>query len=207
MLKVLGVEVTEVPKTTLALLMIPVMVLSLGWACNVQSTFTTIENILSQVAPAIQIVVSLLPLLGVKSIPPSFVNGVNGWAAQLNSDMTKLQAIVTQYQNDYTGTAQQQIDAVIQTTEQDCLSILQMVHVLDSATQAKITGLVTAIGSAIISVETIINNLNHKATLNAHISKGAMVVSGADFKTKFNTILHAPTGDLIVDGATARLNL
>ena len=208
MLRKLGVEITEKPKTFTALILVPVMIFSLGWACNTQSTFQTIDSILAQVAPAIQIVVSLLPLLMSKNIPANIVSGINAWAGTATADVNILRNIIAQYQGDLaSGTAQQKINAAIQTTERDILQVLTIARVLDATTQQKITAIVTAIGAAIVSVENIVNNLNSPPTLKRAAKSNTIIKSGADFKAKFNVILHLPTGDPAVDAATQKLNL
>lgn len=202
-----GVEITEKRKTFTAMLMIPLIIITCAWACNVQSVVTQVNNILVEVGPAIQIVVSLLPLLTGKNIPANVVSSINSWATQAQQDVTQLGAIVQQYQGDLTNpTTQAKINAVIQTTENDITSVLTMIHVLDPATQNKITEIVTATAAAIVSVENIIANYTG-AKVKRTLAKGQFVANGADFKNKFNALLHAPTGDASVDAATAKLKI
>jgi hypothetical protein len=208
----LGIEVTEKKKTFISLLLIPIILLTLSaWTCNFQSTINTIDSILAEVGPAVQIVVSLLPLLTKENIPPNVVSGINAWVPVVTQDVSNLQSIVTQYQSDLTDpTVQAKINAVIQTTENDVTSVLTMLKVLDPATQEKITAIVTAVGAAIISVENIINSLKAKAGVKVAFKASPnqqFYKNGKDFVSKFNVVLHLPTGNPTVDGATAQLSL
>lgn len=203
----LGIGITEKKKTFVSLLLMPILLFTFSaWTCNVQSVVSQINSIIAEVAPAVQVIVALLPLLGAKNIPASVSQEVAAWAPKVEADVTKLGNVVQQYQSDIANnpTAQAAINAVVQTTENDVLGILPIFNVLDAATQQKVVALVTALGAAVMSIENIVNAVNGKVSVSR---KSFVFVNGKDFRTKFNATLHAPTGDGVVDGATAQLSL
>lgn len=204
-----GFEVTDVKRTLTAMLLVPVMLFTLGFACNVQSVVDRVNSILVEVGPALQIVVALLPLLSGKNVPADVITGVNAWIPRVQEDVTKLNNLIQQYQNDLktNTTVQAEINALIKTTEDEVLSILPVFRVLDPALQQKLVAIVTAVGAAIISVENMINAAEGKVAAKAAPPGAKLVSNGKDFKKKFNSVLHSPTADPVVDGATGKLNL
>jgi len=205
-LRRIGIEITHPKQTFTAMLLVPVIFLTCGWACNVQSTVNTINTILTDVGPALQLILNLLPLLGAKNIPENVITGIDNWVPEVTQDVTQIEALVQQYQNDLSNAAfQAKLNALIQTTENSVASILSIIHVLDPATRAKITEMVNVVGAAIISVENLVNQFSGKKLKS--LGRAATIKNGADFKAKFNAVLHAPTSDPVVDAATEKLNL
>jgi len=180
--------------TLTAVLMVFVMFVS-GWACNVQSWISNINTILAEVAPAVQIVVSLLPLLGTQ-VPPNVTTAVNAWVPKIQKDVTDLGNLIQQYQNDLSTntTAQAAINSLITTTQQDVLSILPDFNVFDANTQAKIVSVVNIIAAAVTSVENIINRIEGKVTAKAAPGAAKLVKNGKDFKNQFNANLRIRFG-------------
>jgi hypothetical protein len=178
--------------TLLALLMALVILVS-GFACNVQTWVNNVNTILQEVGPAVQIVVSVLPLLGT-SVPPTVTSAVNTWAPKLQSDVTQLGSLIQQLQGDLATnpTTQAKINALIATTQQDVLSILPVFQVLDPSSQAKVVAAVNIISAAITSVENIVNNVEGKVTFKATNNK--MIKNGSDFKKQFNATLQQNFG-------------
>src|SRR6266702_1540481 len=83
-----------------AVALLPLMILLGGWACNVQNVVDRVNSILAEVGPALQIVASLLPLLGTKNIPPEVTSGIQAWIPRVQADSQQLGALVQQYQSD-----------------------------------------------------------------------------------------------------------
>jgi len=198
-------------KSVMAVLLVFTTIALTGYACNVQNTVNTINSILTEVGPAIQIIVSLLPLLSGKNIPPDVITAINKWTVESQADVNNLNSIIQQYQSSIASSpdVQAKINAAIQQTEQHVLDVLQIIHVLDPATQQKITSIVNAIGASIIEVEGIIAHIEGKTQLKVGKVGGSpfLVKDGKDFKKKFNAVLHTPVNDATVDSATAKLSL
>lgn len=190
-LRWLGIEIDKsrrpVKYTLTALLMAGVMLVS-GYACNVQTWVNNVQTILQEVAPAVQIIVSLLPLLGVQ-VPPKLTTDVGVWVPKVEKDVTDLGNLVTQYQGDLAtnATAQAQINALIVTTQNDVLSILPDFGVLDPNSQAKVVDAINVISAAITSVENIINNIEGHVSLKAARGSAQLVKNGKAFKKQFNS--------------------
>lgn len=188
----IGVEIDRshrpIRYTLVALIMAFVMLIS-GYACNVQTWVNNIETILQEVTPAIQIIISILPLLGTK-IPTTLQSEVTIWQPKVEADVTNLGALIQQYQGDLATntTAQAKINALIATTQADVLSILPDFNVLDPASQAKVVDTINVIANAIASVETIINNL--EGTVSAKRASPTygypLIKDGNAFKKQWN---------------------
>jgi hypothetical protein len=175
--------------TLTALLLACTMFIS-GYACTmqqIQNWVNNTETILEEVTPAVQIVISLLPLLGT-AVPPNLVLQVSTWTPKVEKDVTDLGSLITQYQGDLTTnvTAQGKINALILTTQQDVLSILPDFNVLDPTSQAKVVDAINIIAAAITSVENIINGIEGNMSMKAIPGGYTPVRNGKEFKTLFN---------------------
>ncbi len=204
----LGLSIDDKFRTMTALALIPLMIFMCGWACNVQTVVDRVNSILVEVGPALQVIVALLPLLGSKNIPPDVISQINAWIPRVQQDVSTLNDLIKQYGTDLASnpTAQSKINALIVSTQNEITSILPVFRVLDVSTQQKITSIVTAVAAAVSSVEAIINATEGKVSAKKAAS-AAFVTSGKDFKAKFNSVLKAPTGDGVVDAATAQVGL
>lgn len=202
-----GLVVDDKFRTFTALALIPLMIIMCGFSCNVQSVVQRVDSILNEVGPAIQIITSLLPLLGPKNIPPDIVAGVNTWVPRVEADLTQLEQEWAAVQSDLQNpTTQAKINALVAQAQNDVLSILPIFRVLDTATQGKIVAIVNASAAAIAAAENIIAAAEGKVSVKS-AAASAFVKDGNDFKKKFNAVLHAPTGDAVVDAATAKVGL
>lgn len=206
----LGFGVTEVKKTLIALLMVAVLLI--GTACDWASWTTRAEEIITAATPALEIVLQLLPLLGVK-VPPTVATTIQAWEPQVEADLTFLNGLLTDYQKTSDATAKSnllaKIDGQVQTTATHLNGIFATLHVLDKATQDKITAIVMTLDSALQEVAALVAAAQGKtAQAKAKIAKVSNPVTSAKaFKKQFNATLHAPTGDVTVDVATAKLTL
>jgi len=203
-----GLSIDDKFRTLVALTLVPVMILTCGFSCNVQNVVDRVNSILEEVGPALQIITSLLPLLGAKQIPDSVVTGINAWVPKVQKDVSELDDLYKQYSADLANNAdaQSKINAIIATTDNDLTSIFDVIRVLDPSTQAKISNLVTAVIAAVASAENIIKAAEGKVSAKKAAST-VFVTDGKDFKAKYNAVLKAPSGDAVVDAATAKVGL
>lgn len=201
----MGLSIDDKFRTITALMLIPIVIWTCGFACNTQTVLQRVDSILNEVGPALQIVVTLLPLLTGKNIPSNVTQAVQTWTPRVQADITQLESLLSQYQNDLSTntTAQAQINALIATTEQDITSILPIFQVVDTATQQKITQIITAIAAGVASVENIIAAAEGKVSIKVAAANG--IRDGKSFKAVVNSALHVPTGDQTVDAATAQV--
>lgn len=202
-----GLEITDKFRTLTALTMIPVIILCCGFACNVQTVVQRVDSILNEIGPALQIITSLLPLLGSKNIPPEVISGVQTWIPRVQDDLTKIEQELAAVQGDLQNPATQaKINALVATAQSDVLAILPIFRVLDPATQGKVVAIVNAAAAAILAAENIIAAAEGRVSARTAAAT-AFAKDGKDFKNKFNAVLHAPTGDAAVDAATSKLGL
>lgn len=201
----MGLSIDDKFRTITALMLVPIVIWTCGFACNTQTVLQRVDSILNEVGPALQIVVTLLPLLTGKNIPSNVTQAVQTWTPRVQADITQLESLLSQYQNDLSTntTAQAQINALIATTEQDITSILPIFQVVDTATQQKITQIITAIAAGVASVENIIAAAEGKVSIKVAAANG--IRDGKSFKAVVNSALHVPTGDQTVDAATAQV--
>ena len=178
-----------------------------------QSVESEITGILQEVGPALQLITALLPLLTSKNIPTNVISGINTWTVKGQADLQQAITIIDQYKDNIKGnpTIQGQLNAAIQTTQQDVDQILNIAQVLDATTRTKIEDTVNVIGSAIISAENLIVQLEGKtsAMRTPRTVQGKLMVikNKKDFKKELNSVFHAPTNDPVVDSATQKLSV
>lgn len=179
-------------------------------ACpSTADVFTTINGILVEVGPALQIVIELLPLLTHKNIPQNVQQGISQWDTEVTADVKKLQDLITQFKADvHNPTLEADVNAAIATVTDQLSTILPMIHVLDAATQQKITEIEMAISAGILEVENIINQVEGKTSAKRAVTVQGFTVEvhdGKSFKKQVNTVVTLPTGDAEVDAATKQV--
>jgi hypothetical protein len=183
-----------------------------GISCTPQSVITTINGILTDIGPALSVIIELLPLLGAKNIPANVESGIQSWITKGEADVTAVESYITQYQSDLASnpTFQAKLAALVQTSENDIDSILTVIQVLDTATRQKIENLVNAIGGALISADNFILQLEGKTSLKpvkVVLGKPFTVKNGNDFKKKYTTVVRAPVNDSVVDNAAKEVKI
>jgi len=205
--RITGLEITDKFRTLTALTMIPVVILCCGFACNVQNVVSRVDSILNEIGPAIQIITSLLPLLNSKNIPADVIAGVNTWVPRVEADLQQIETEWAAIQSDLQNPSNQaKINALVSTAQNDILSVLPIFRVLDASTQGKIVAIVNAAAAGVLAAENITAAAEGKVSARAGVAT-AFASDGKDFKKKFNAVLKAPTGDAVVDVATAKLAL
>jgi hypothetical protein len=185
---------------------------TMGISCNPQSVITTINGILTDVGPALSVIIELLPLLGVKNIPATVDAQIQSWITKGEKDVAAVESYITQYQSDLATnkTFQTALASLVQTSENDVDSILTVIQVLDTATRQKIENLVNAIGGALISADNFILQLEGKTSLKpvkTVLGKPFTVKNGSDFKKKYTVVLHTSVNDPVVDNAAKQVKV
>lgn len=204
-----GLQVTEKKKTFTSLALVPILMLSM-FACSFQTWVTKANQILVAAEPAIQIVISLLPLLGA-NVPPVVATEIQNWAPQVEGDLTTLTGLITQW-NDAAENAKAgivaKIEAEITVVQNQLTSILPALHILNAATQAKIAAIVAAVGEAVSLVANLVASVKGSSvSLARKAAAKAPFKNAKGFKSYCNTIVHAATGDPVVDAATAQVQI
>lgn len=189
-----GIQITEKKKTITSLLLVPILLMTLGaWSCNPADVAARINAVLSQVGPAVQLVVALLPLLGT-NLPPQIPNAVHQWVPVVQSDVTQISTEITNYKNQLATdtTVQEKINGLIAQTQKDIASILPVFQVLDPATQQKVTNIINAVAALVASAESMIATAEGKTQLKKVSDKGLKLsFSKKDAQKNFNEVLHA----------------
>ena len=204
-----GFEITDTKRTLTALLLIPVLLI--GSACSFTTWVDRANQIITTATPAVSLILTLLPLFGT-AVPSSVANSIRVWTPQVTNGLTLLAGLLVQFQN--AASADQpaildKIQAEIAVLKANLADILPVLHVLNTETQAKITALVNAIGDAVQEVAVLVAAVQGKTQLaRARAARVTFVVKDAKaFKKHFNEVLHAPTGNAVVDAATAQVAL
>ncbi|MGH3427954.1 MAG: hypothetical protein ACRDQZ_10375 [Mycobacteriales bacterium] len=203
----LGVQVTEHKKTFLALMLIPILLVALTACPPFQSIVERANSIIEQASPAVQLIITLLPLFGASAIPAGIAQAIHLWVPQVQGGFALLDSLLTQLKSAADSAKpdlMSQINAQAKVVVDNLNSILPTLRILNPDLQQKITGLVAAIVDAVNMVVNLIAGLQGKKAA-ARVSYP--VRSGAAFKKHFNDVLHAPSGSVMVDAATAQVSL
>ena len=91
--------------------------LSMGISC--QTVLQDINGVLVELGPALQVILALLPLFGVKNVPANVAAAITKWEGQAQTDITNLETYFQQVQNDIANnpTVQTKLAGLIQTAE------------------------------------------------------------------------------------------
>lgn len=202
-------EITDKKRTLTALLLIPVLLI--GSACSFGTWVDRANQIITAASPAISLILTLLPLFGT-GVSPNVANEIRVWTPQVTDDLTLISGLLVQYQNAVGAdkiTVLDKLQAVIDSTKVNLNAILPALHVLNPTTQGKIVAIVNAVSDAVKEVEVLVAAAQGKTQLAktraSHV--GYVVKDGKSFKKHFNDVLHAVTGDPVVDNATIQVSL
>lgn len=202
------IEITDKKKTFVALFLIPVLLITMV-ACDWGAWTVKANQIISEAAPAVGFILTLLPLFGVP-VPPVVGAAITAWTPQVQAALTLLGGLLTQLQNAAEAAKAPllvKIQAQIDIVQAQLSSILPALHVLNKDLEAKIVSIVNAVSDAVKSVAVFVTAASGKVAQARAMRIGYVAKDGKAFKKHFNDVLHAPTGNPAIDNATAQVAL
>lgn len=167
------------------------------------------SNIIAVLIPAVQAILGLIAALGAR-IPDTAVQAVTDWGSQAQAGLQQIKDLIDQY-NNAEANAKPGLLVEIQTAAQTIVnnlnSILPTLHVLDPATQQKVTAVANAVLAELEALLSVIPVLQGKLPLG-HLreTRHALLDSG-HFVERFNETMTAPTGDAQVDELTPEFTI
>lgn len=138
------------------LLMIPVLIAALVAAACSTSWVQTAEEYIAVLVPAVQDVIGILAIAGVKGISTTMLNTVSRYAEQATNDLNTINTLLTQYNGGDPTTLAQRIDVAANDAKTNLSSILPALHISDPATATKITAAVGLAVNTIGSLEMLV---------------------------------------------------
>lgn len=187
-------EVTELKKTLLAFILIPVIfaTLTITTACPVSQTdLQKAEQVLSYVEAALPIALQFVATFS-GAIPADVMTNIQKWSTVALSDAQLATQLLAQYANQAGTTVASKVNAALADAQANLGAILAALRVVDQKVQTSIGAVFAAVVSAVGTVETLIQTLLSKAaTPNVKVAKARLKATANDFKSQFNNALTA----------------
>ncbi|MDE3179997.1 MAG: hypothetical protein KGM47_10105 [Acidobacteriota bacterium] len=166
-------------------LLVPVLALAVAIAACNTSWIQTAQQYIAVLAPAIEDVIGILQIAGVRGISQTDVNTVARFAAEATADLSKISVLLTQYNSANAVTTAQQIDAAANDAKQNLSSILPAIHVTDPKTVSKVTAAVDLAVNTITELEALVPVKTQKT---AYPSRAQRPPSPSQLQKQFNNI-------------------
>lgn len=179
-----GIRITEVRKTTLSFLMVPVLLSSMIFStgCNAQEFAQKFNQYAEQIYPAVNSVASILALFGV-SIPAAVMPLVRIELTQVEDLMNKFAGASASAQPDIKS----QLVAAMQTLQAEITKVFNLAHIDNADKQVQITALVTLISSLVQEMILLIPSSTAPRTLAVSGTVAVKSIeSKGDFASQFN---------------------
>lgn len=183
----LGIEVTR-PKTTMIAVVMSMVMLMSGFACNVQQWTNILQQdlpILIQMAAAIA---QIVPLFGV-NVSTEDTQAITAIGDEATKDLQLLQTAYSQYQSSPTADNKQKIEAIMQTILKNLPALLQAVHVKDEKLLARVTA---GVGLIVGTVNTILSLISPPTAQTAKVSAKASVPTASALKAQWAQQVGVP---------------
>jgi hypothetical protein len=169
---------------TKRLLIVPVMAVVLVAAACSTSWIQTAEQYIQIIVPAVEDVVGVLQLAGVKGVSSTAMTTVSNYAQQATTDLQSIGTLLTQYNSANATTTTQQITAAANDAKQNLNLILPALHITDTATVTKVTAAVNLAVNTIAQLQALLPATSTTPTL-AHLGKPP---KPSDLQNQFNAI-------------------
>lgn len=183
-------------------------------ACSLSSWEATAINIIKVLTPAAVNILTLTSLLAGRTVPAGDIATIQRWSGETQNDLAKLQDLITTYQKAEAGARPgilTEIQAAATTAETEIDSLLPVLHIVDPATQARVKAAVQLIATETIQLASVIPALQTAATsptaaraqLGMVFAQHGKPLAARDFKSAYNAIMTAHSGNSEVDAAAA----
>jgi len=193
-IRIRSIQVDQVPRPLLAVLMTMVLAASLSFetACPLtQSDLQKAESIIAEVIQAIPTILQLVATFG-QQVPPNVVSAATNYANQAKTDVALAQTLLAQYTAANAVTTVQKINAALADAQANLSAILTAFHVVSAQTVAYVQAAVGATIGAVAAVESLVAALAVKAKASSGAMKAAkanITVTAKQFRNQFNAAL------------------
>ncbi|MFZ1156168.1 MAG: hypothetical protein WAO10_00205 [Candidatus Sulfotelmatobacter sp.] len=206
----------NVGRALAALVLCATMILT---ACST-AWITEAEEIVTALIPAASNLLTLIEALDGKGVSTQDLQVTQSASPQAQTDFQLINTLITQYQQATDAATQasllRQIQTAIATVQTNLSALLPALHITDAATQAKVTAVIGLILAEVQSLEAIIPIVQPivtsstslaRASAKAKTTKVKPPLSASQFRTSYNAIMTAKTGNATLDAAAAKCKL
>lgn len=138
------------------LILIPVLAAVVFIAACSTSWITTAQQYIAVLVPAVEDVVGILQIAGVKGISQTNINAVAHYGAEATADLNEINSLVTQYNSANATTNAQKIQEAADDAKANLNSILPALHITDPNTVTKVTAAVDLAVNTITQLEALV---------------------------------------------------
>lgn len=148
------------------------------------------SNIIKLLVPAIESALAIMAAFGV-GLSPNVLQNVQSWAKQATDTLTNVVAPLIEQYNTAEAAAQPgiltEIQTALSTVTANLQSVLPSIHVTDTATQAKITAIITLISDEMTALIGLVPAISGKVTSHEELKQlVAAVKTPKEFRSEFN---------------------
>jgi hypothetical protein len=169
---------------TKKLLIMPVMAVVIVAAACSTSWISTAEQYISIIVPAVEDVIGVLELAGVKGVSTTAMSTVSEYAQQATTDLESINTLLAQYTAANATTTLQQINTAANDAKNNLNLVLPALHITDAATVTKVTAAVNLAVNTIAQLEALLPATSTTPTL-PHLAKPP---KPSDLQSQFNAI-------------------
>lgn len=186
------------------------------WTACSTAWITEAEDIVAALVPAAANLITLIEALQGKSASTQDLQLVQSASTQVQTDLQLVNTLITQYQQAADAQTQAsllaQIQTAIATVQSNLSALLPALHITDAAAQAKVSAVIGLILSEVQSLGAIVPLVHPSAGAEQASAafKAAKVnppLSASQFRSSYNTIMTAKTGNAGLDAAAAKCKL
>jgi hypothetical protein len=174
------------------------------------------EQIVAALVPAAANLITLITALEGKGVSTQDLQLIQSSSTQAQSDLQLIGTLITQYQQAVDAATQAtlltKIQTAIATVQSNLSGLLAALHISDAATQAKVTAVIGLILSEVQSLAVIIPLVHPSSSMeqvSAALKTGKIKapLTASQFRTSYNALMTAKTGNAPLDGAAAKCKL
>jgi hypothetical protein len=178
-------EKTEMKKFKLYGVLAVGMTLSVfAFACNT-SWIQTAEQYIQVLTPAIEDVVGILALAGVKGVSSTQINQVSSYASQATTDLQDIDTLLQQYNSADAATTAQKITAAANDAKANLNLILPALHITDPTTVSKVD---SAVSLAVDTITQLVALIPASPSTTPTLNLAAKAPTPSQLQKQFNSI-------------------
>jgi hypothetical protein len=137
-------------------MVVPLLIMAtLMAACNT-NWIQTAQQYIAILTPAIEDVIGILQIAGVRGVSQTDLNLVAKYAAEATSDLNEINSLVTQYNSANAATTAQKIQEAADDAKANLNSVLPALHITDPKTVEKVTAAVDLAVNTITQLEALV---------------------------------------------------
>jgi hypothetical protein len=167
------------------LLIVPLLALTMLAAACSTSWIQTAEQYIAIITPAVEDVIGILAIAGVKGVSSTALNTVGGYGVQATNDLQTINTLLASYNSANAQGTVQQIGAAANDAKQNLNLILPALHVTDADTVSKVTAAVNLAVNTIAELQALIPGAS---TTTATLTHAVKPPKPSDLQKQFNSI-------------------